>query len=85
MDLFAKALAVFGLTVSLKEPNISGQDTNNLPCIKIGDYTLQVIDDLGLPSAESCPSMLSFVSASERLRLTCSDCQRGSGKISVLQ
>jgi len=45
IDLFATACSEFGLTVSLKKTNIMGQDASNVPCIKIGDYTLEVVDD----------------------------------------
>ncbi|XP_052253146.1 uncharacterized protein LOC127859679 [Dreissena polymorpha] len=44
-DLFATACSEFGLTVSLKKTNIMSQDASNLPCIKIGDYTLEVVED----------------------------------------
>ena len=35
----------FDLTMSLKKTNISSQDTSRAPTIKIGDYTLEVVDD----------------------------------------
>ncbi|KAI8516828.1 hypothetical protein Bbelb_054090 [Branchiostoma belcheri] len=35
----------FGLTISLKKPNIMGQDVSSLPNKSIGDYTLEVVGD----------------------------------------
>ena len=50
---FAQACSQFGLTISIKETNILGQDVSSAPSISIGDCTLDVVEDftyLGTPS-----------------------------------
>ena len=43
---FARACREFGLTISLKKTNIMGKDVISAPSISIGDYTLDVVDEL---------------------------------------
>ena len=42
---FARACEKFGLTISLKKTNVSAQDVSQAPEIKIGDHTLDVVDE----------------------------------------
>ena len=44
-DQLAHACKEFGLTISLKKTNIMGQDVSSIPCISIGDHTLEVVED----------------------------------------
>ena len=41
---FAVACKEFGLTISLKKTNIMGQDVTEVPQIRIGDHTLEVVE-----------------------------------------
>ena len=41
---FAEACNEFGLTISLKKTNIMGQDVTEVPQIRIGDHTLEVVE-----------------------------------------
>ena len=45
INSFSHACEEFGLTISLKKTNVSVQDASKVPCIKIGDYTLEVVED----------------------------------------
>ena len=42
---FASACREFGLTISLEQTNIMGQDVSSTPSISIGDYILEVVDE----------------------------------------
>ena len=42
---FATTCEKFGLTISLKKTNVSAQDVSQAPEIKIGDHTLDVVDE----------------------------------------
>ena len=45
IDRFAHACDEFGLTISLRKTDIMGQDVSSIPCISIGDHTLEVVED----------------------------------------
>ncbi|XP_067902230.1 transmembrane protein 138 isoform X1 [Heterodontus francisci] len=45
IDRFAAANNEFGLTISLRKTNIMGQDVRNAPSIKIGNHTLDVVQE----------------------------------------
>ena len=45
IDCFAHACDEFGLTISLRKTDIMGQDVSSIPCISIGDHTLEVVED----------------------------------------
>ena len=58
MDRFSQACKDFGLTISLKNTNILGQDTMELPAITIDDYELDVVEQftyLSEPSPTTSP------------------------------
>ena len=42
---FASAFEKFGLTISLKKTNVSAQDVSQASEIKIGDHTLDIVDE----------------------------------------
>ena len=44
MDYFSQACKDFGLTISLKETNVLGQDTMELSAIAVDDYELDVVE-----------------------------------------
>ena len=45
IDWFSQACKDFGLTISIEKTNVSAQDVSHAPCIKIDDYTLEVVDE----------------------------------------
>ena len=45
IDKFASAYENFDLTISLKKTNVSAQDVSQAPEIKIGNHTLDVVDE----------------------------------------
>jgi len=45
INCLADACREFGLTISLKKTNVMGQDVREAPCISIGDYTLEAVED----------------------------------------
>ena len=45
INKFASAYENFDLTISLKKTNVSAQDVSQAPEIKIGNHTLDVVDE----------------------------------------
>ena len=45
MDRLVHTCKEFGVTLSLKKTNIMGQDVSSIPCISIGDHTLEIVED----------------------------------------
>ena len=51
INRLAHACKEFGLTVSLKNTNVTGQDVSEVPSISIGYYTLEVVEDFTYPGS----------------------------------
>lgn len=66
INRLAHACKEFGLTISLKNTNVTGQGVSEVPSISIGYYTLEVVDDFTYPGSTMSSNQLDCPKECER-------------------
>ena len=77
VNRLAHACKEFGLTISLTKTNVVGQDVREMPSISVGDYTLEVFEEithLGSTISSNLFIRLKSASSSGKQLLPYQDC-----------